>query len=233
MSPSPVRPFVLAAASAAALVLAGCSGSGGPSPEPEAARAPAPATTAAAPSAPAPEPPKQMSQEEMMAAWEAAGTPGDAHAKLQPLVGTWDVQATFWMAPDAPPDTSPATSTNEWILGGRWLAQTYAGTVTGQPFEGRGLTGYDNVLKKYVGTWIDSWSTSLMTSSGSVDATGTKFTLTAINSDPATGGLTEAREEIVIEGPDRHVMTMHSKDPGTGQEYKVMELVFTRAAAKK
>jgi hypothetical protein len=35
----------------------------------------------------------------------------------------------------------------------------------GMPFEGLGYTGYDNVKKQYFGTWIDSMSTGIMTSS--------------------------------------------------------------------
>ena len=103
----------------------------------------------------------------------------------------------------------------------------------GQPFEGRGLTGYDNVQKKYVGTWLDTMGTGMMTSVGSVDETGMKFAFDAAMWDPTTGQLTKSREELIIESPDRHLMTMYATDPASSTEFKTMELIFTRAAAKE
>ena len=87
--------------------------------------------------------------------------------------------------------------------------------------------------KKYVGTWMYTMGTGMMTSVGSVDETGTKFALDASMWDPTTGQLTKSREELVIEGPDKHVMAMYATDHASGTEFKTMELIFTRAAAKK
>ena len=147
--------------------------------------------------------------------------------------GTWDVAVSLWMAPGAPPELSTGTSTTAWTLSGRYLEQMHVGSAMGQPFEGRGLTGYDNVQKKYVGTWLDTMGTGMMTSVGSVDETGTKFAFDAQMWDPTTGQLAKSREELVVESPDKHVMTMHATDSGSGTEFKTMELIFTRTAAKK
>lgn len=226
-----VAPVVVAIST---LVLASCGGGAGKPPATEAA-APAPKVDAAPEPAPTPaaEPAKVMTQEEMMAAWQAAMTPGEAHQKLNAFVGTWDVAVSLWMAPSAPPEVSTGTSTTAWILGGRYLEQKHVGMAMGQPFEGLGLTGYDNVQKKYIGTWVDTMGTGMMTSVGSVDETGAKFAFDAQMWDPTTGQLTKSREELIVEGPDKHVMTMHATDPASGAEFKTMELVFTRAAAKK
>jgi hypothetical protein len=43
-------------------------------------------------------------------------------------------------------------------MGGRFLGQRYTGSMMSAPFEGVGYTGYDNVTKKYWGTWIDRMS---------------------------------------------------------------------------
>ena len=51
--------------------------------------------------------------------------------------------------------------------------------------------------------------------------------------DPTTGQLAKSREELIIESPDKHVMAMYATDPASGQEFKTMELIFARAAAKK
>lgn len=169
----------------------------------------------------------------MNAAWQAAMTPGEAHRKLDAFAGTWDVAMSFWMAPGAPPEVSTGRSTAAWILGGRYLEQKHVGTAMGQPFEGQGLTGYDNVQKKYFGTWIDTMGTGMSTSIGTIDETGAKFAFDATMWDPMTGQENKTRHEIIIESPDKHIMTMHAKDPASGQEFKTMELVYTRAAAKK
>ena len=226
------RSLAVAVVAVLSLSLASCGGGAAKAPAVETA---APAAAPAAPAAPveAPAPAKVMTQEEMMAAWQAAMTPGEAHQKLNAFVGTWDVAVSLWMAPGAPPELSTGTSTTAWTLGGRYLEQKHVGSVMGQPFEGQGLTGYDNVQKKYVGTWLDTMGTGMMTSVGSVDETGTKFAFDAQMWDPTTGLLTKSREELIIESPDKHVMTMHAMDAASGAEFKTMELVFTRAAAKK
>lgn len=225
------RSLALGVLAASSLGLASCGGGAGQAPAPEAPKTEA--AVAAAPPAPAPAPPKVLTQEEMMAAWQAAMTPGDAHHGLDAFVGTWDVAASLWMAPGAPPEVSTGASTTAWILGGRYLEQKHVGTAMGQPFEGRGVTGYDNVQKKYIGTWIDTMGTGIMTSLGSVDETGMKFAFAAVMWDPTTGQEIKSREELIIESPDKHVMTMHATDPASGAEFKTMELVFTRAAAKE
>ena len=99
-----------------ALILASCGGGAGKAPAPE-----APAPKVAAAPVPAAAPAKILTQDEMMAAWQAAMTPGDAHHRLDAFVGTWDVAASLWMAPGAPPEISTGTSTTAWILGGRYI----------------------------------------------------------------------------------------------------------------
>ena len=70
------------------------------------------------------------------------------------------------MAPGAPPDVSEGSSENRWVLGGRYLQQIYKGSSMGMPFEGIGYTAYDNVQEQYLGFWMDSFGTGLMTTEG-------------------------------------------------------------------
>lgn len=233
MYPHPSRRTTLAAlAAASSVILFSCAGSSAPDPAATAATA-TPAPAAPAPSAPAAVPRKEMSQDEMMARFQAAATPGKHHALLEAFRGNWDVTVSFWMSPDGKPEVSSGTSSTDWLLGGRWLQQRHVGTAMGAPFEGMGMLGYDMVQGKYIGTWVDSMSTSMSMTEGSVDESGTRFTFRARNSDPLTGTVVEAREEVVIEGPDRHVVTMHALDPATGHEFKKMEIVFQREGTKQ
>src|SRR5262245_16278320 len=109
---------------------------------------------------------KGPSQDEMMAMWAKAATPAENHKRLEPIVGTFKVKTTWVMAPGDEPNVSDATSEHRWVLGGRYVEQRYNGFSMGMPFEGIGYTGYDNVQKKYVGTWMDSFGTGLMNSAG-------------------------------------------------------------------
>src|SRR5687768_15991808 len=94
--------------------------------------------------------PPQMSAEEkaMMEAWQKAMTPGPQHKQLDGMVGTWNTTVKTWMAPGAPVMETSGTSENKWVLGGRYIEQRFKGSFMGQPFEGIGYTGYDNVTKQ-------------------------------------------------------------------------------------
>lgn len=173
----------------------------------------------------------EMSAEDkaMMAAWEAASTPGQHHEYLAQTVGTWDVAVSSWMAPDQPVMTSTGTSENKMIFDGRYLEQRFTGSFMGMPFQGQGLTGYDNVKKEYVGSWIDSMSTTMLISTGKAKDGGKVMTFDGECSDPMTGKSAKYHQVLTITSPDRHTFEMWSKDPKSGKDFKAMELVYTRA----
>lgn len=163
----------------------------------------------------------------MMEKWLQVATPSAGHKALEPMIGTWDAKITMWMAPGAPPDESTGTSENKWVLGGRFVEQRYEGSFMGQPFSGVGYTGYDNLKKKYVGTWMDTMGTTIMVSEGSADATGKSLSMSSTVDDIMTGKPTSIRNEIKIVGADHHVMEMWGPDR-TGKPFKTMEIHYTR-----
>ncbi len=163
----------------------------------------------------------------MMEAMMKAGMPGDPHKKLDAFVGTWDTKITTWMMPGADPMTSVGKSTNLWVLDGRYIEQRFAGDFMGAPFNGLGFTGYDNVKKQYFGTWMDSMSTGMMVSTGSMSADGKTFTFTGSMSDPMTGKDSPLEEKITITDADHHTMEMWSPGPD-GKMFKMMEIAYSR-----
>jgi hypothetical protein len=163
----------------------------------------------------------------MMEAMMKAGQPGDAHKKLDGMVGTWDTKVTFWMMPGMDPMTSAGSSTNQWVMGGRYLEQRYKGDMSGMPFEGVGYTGYDNVKKQYWGTWMDNMSTSMMTSTGATSSDGKTWEFTATMSDPMTGKDSTAKEKITVIDADHHMMEMWAAGPD-GKMFKNMEIQYSR-----
>ena len=168
-----------------------------------------------------------MDEKAAMEAMMKAGTPGDAHKKLEPMVGTFDTKVKMWMDPSKPPEESTGKTESKWVLGNRYVQQTYEGTFMGQPFSGMGFMGYDNITKKYTGTWVDSMSTATMNSTGKADATGKVLTLTAMMNDPVTGKLCKITEKVTVADNDHHMLEMWGPDP-SGKNYKMMEINYTR-----
>lgn len=163
---------------------------------------------------------------ETMEKWMEYMTPGEPHARLEERAGKWNLECTMWMAPGAPPVKTRATSEQKLILGGRFLLDRTVGEFQGQPFEGLGLTGFDNLKKKYVGLWIDNHSTGLMLTEGSFSR-GT-FRYQGEHPDLETGGSKKIRSvETTL---DENTWKMESYEiEKDGSERKSMEIVYRRA----
>jgi hypothetical protein len=163
---------------------------------------------------------------EIMKMWQDAATPGPEHASLAEMAGSWTFTGTFVMAPGAPPQTATGTAERKLILGGRVLLETVHSEMFGQPFEGMGLTGYDNVAGQYWGTWNDNLGTGIMLSTGSCSEDGACEFMGTWN-DAMVGGPKSARMTLTSDG-DTETHAMYDTTPD-GAEFKSMELVYTRA----
>ncbi len=165
-----------------------------------------------------------------MAAWMAAATPNENHQRLSYMVGTWKTDVTAMWGPE--PEKSQGRTKSEWKLGKRFVGYEYQGQMMGQPFEGLGYTGYDNIKKKYVSVWMDSMGTMMFTEEGDYDASSKTFTYRGEMNSPM-GEKIKTRTTIEVVSDDKHVMTFHHTMPGQ-PESKVMEIVYRRdgAAAK-
>ena len=160
-----------------------------------------------------------------MAAWGDAGAVGEEHRLLEQLAGTWDTVGKFWMQPDATPVESTGESTKTLVLGGRFVREEFRSTSPEMPFEGIGYTGYDNIKKKYVGSWIDSMTTFMFTSEGS--PTGDGFEGSGSMYDPLTELHYESRFKVTIADNDSHKLEFWEPGPD-GEYYLSMQIVYTR-----
>lgn len=179
-----------------------------------------------APSTPMPD---EAKMEEMM----KLGMPGENHAVLNDLIGTWDYTVTYKMAKDAPEQTSTGKTTNEWVLDGRFVKQNVSGTMDmgGQsmPFNGMGLIGHDNMTGEYQSVWIDNISTAMMISSeSSYDAETKTITESGTYSCVMKGKDTPFKSEMKIIDADNHTYTMYTPDE-KGEMFKGMEITYSRA----
>ena len=176
--------------------------------------------------APAAAPAMDEQMKQMMEMMEKMGTPGPQHADLMKLAGKWKVVTKSWMGPGDPMVTE-GTAAYKPVLGGRFLMEEVHGVFMDKPFEGMGLTGYDNQHKEYVGTWMDNMGTMIMTSHGSMDASGKVLTMTSEFDDPATGQKSPVRMVTTFMDPNTKKFEMFENHGG--QEVRSMEITYTRA----
>lgn len=57
------------------------------------------------------------------------------NAYLKELAGSWPAETTMWMAPGQPPTSGGGTFEGRLIMGGRFVAMEFKGTMLGRPFE--------------------------------------------------------------------------------------------------
>jgi hypothetical protein len=154
-------------------------------------------------------------------------TPSRAHKKLDVFVGAWAGRMSLWMDPARPPTIAQGTLEQKWILDGRFLQQTYQGEFMGRPFSGVGYIGYDNYLKKYLSTWMDSAGTTIYTRIGEFDEAGKTLTLRGEIDDYVRGKIIPVYERMVVVGPSEFVFETWEPGPD-GKDYKVLEVRYWR-----
>jgi len=180
------------------------------------------ADTRDADAGPAPE----ITPEEMMAKIKEYGTTNDHHRVLDYFIGNWDYEIKWWLSPDAEPEESTGTNVVTSIMGGRFIEQNSAGVAMGQPFEGKGITGFDNVKQQYTSIWIDNMGTGIMTSSGSYDPETKILSEVGTMSCPLEGQKFFRGETTIID-ENIYVYVMHANAPD-GREFQSMLITYKR-----
>jgi len=190
----------------------------------------APASAAVAPAASAP------SEADMMKQMMELSKMNENHKLLSSLDGNWTYTIKMWMNPDpnAKPQESKGTATRKSVMGGRYVMMDVSGKfqMPGEDgkmkevqFKGMGLEGYDNVKKKFVGSWIDNMGTGIMFSEGDYDPATKTFTYTS-EMEPMPGMKSQVRE--VLKMTDTNHMMLEWYENQGGGEKKTMEIAYTR-----
>ena len=175
--------------------------------------------------------PMSAEKQAEMEAWMKAGTPGPHHDVLKGLEGEWDAAGTFWMEPGAPAMDTVAKYKVKSDMGGRYLVAEYHGDFMGQPFIGKGLSGYDNIKGKYFDIWYDNFSTGVMVSWGTYDEKTKSITYSGEITKP-DGKKMDMRSETKFISPDQHRLTMWEREAGAKDWHKHMQINFTRKGTK-
>lgn len=160
--------------------------------------------------------------DEAMQEWMKYMMPGDPHKDLEFYAGHWKFVNHVTM--EGQDMTTEGTAHAEMMLGGRYLHQVTDGEMMGMPFQGVGVTGYDNVEKRYFNVWFDNMGTGLMVSDGQKKADGS-IVFNGSMTDPMRG---EVKHRMIQRktGPDSFVFEMYMVQP-EGDE-RVMEITYTR-----
>ena len=114
-------------------------------------------------------PPLTQAQIDRYQAIERYMSPGREHERLAERAGTWVVRGRVWAEPDAAARTFDGISELTMIMGGRYLYETIEGDTMGAPFYAMSITGFDNAVRRFVQTRIDSLGTGIARFEGSYD----------------------------------------------------------------
>lgn len=167
---------------------------------------------------------KEMSEAEMMKAWQEAMTPGAMHEHLAKMAGDWNFVITSHDPNN--PMKSEGTCTKTMIMGGRYIQEKSEGTMMGMPFHGMGITGFDTVTQKYQSVWMDNMSTALTIATGDMPKAGEPLVMTSDFVDPMTKKKSKARWVYSLVDDDKH--TFHWYQKMDGKEQLVMDITYTR-----
>jgi Protein of unknown function (DUF1579) len=152
--------------------------------------------------------------------------PGPEHELLKSDVGTWDAKVEV-TPPDMPPMVSKGVETNTLGCGGLCLISDFKGELApGQPFHGHGITTWDPVKKKYVGSWTDSMSAGIASGESTWDASAKKMTGTMDMPQPS-GGTVKSRMVSEYPTPTTRTMTNYMTGPD-GKEFVGLRITYTK-----
>lgn len=172
----------------------------------------------------------QMTAEQMaeMQQWTKLGTPSEHHKHLNYFVGKWATVTKMWMGgPGSPPTESAGTSEIKWMLDGRYLMDTHKGSMMGQPYEGFGITGYDNFRNVYFSSWCSNMQTNMLTMVGSRHPETGVYTYFGEMDEPALNVIGRTIKYVTkVINPNKYVFEII--DLHAGDEYKVIEITYVR-----
>lgn len=157
---------------------------------------------------------------------------GPEHKVLETFVGEWDAKVTMFVSPTKTIE-SKGVLTRKMILDGHYLQESFTGTLFGSKINGMAIVGFDQNEQKFFTIWIDSLSTNAIYLKG--DYNPLKKTLTLIGTDfePNEKKKMKARDVLRITGPDTQVFEMYRQPQGAPEEFKAMEVYYTRRKSDK
>ncbi|MET9515105.1 DUF1579 family protein [Streptomyces sp. NPDC002994] len=155
-------------------------------------------------------------------------TPGPAHRRLDPLVGTWKATKTNWLLGEGgkPVVSTDMTVKVRWIkkTGGRFLSEETSGTLAGRPYFRLGVLGHSTIDRRYEWTTFDSVTPTTMAYRGAPqNATTSEISMPGEFTDPGVlgpdylGKTIPMRTVITIRPDNRHTIDLYFTPPGQSE----------------
>ena len=154
-------------------------------------------------------------------------TPGDEHKELAKSVGEWSAKMSYWM--NGQEITSDDSETAKMVMKGWFLEADYSGTMMGQPWKGRSISGYDQRAQEYVTVWYSEMESAISVYRGKkcpkgiIHLHGKGFNMQTQKMEPTIMQVHPQAED------GSHRMEMHwaaDKKPKEGG--KMMQIVYTK-----
>jgi len=96
----------------------------------------------------------------------------------------------------------------------------------GKPFTGFEITGYDNLLKRYVTSWMSSMGTNIFMMEGTASSDGKTITLKGKHAELGGGYMTHRAIWKIMDSSNQ-TFEMYGVHHG-GKEMKMMEITYKR-----
>ena len=170
---------------------------------------------------------EENDQAEQMKIWQDYMTPGPMHKMLAKSVGDWKTVSKFWMDFEGDPMVVEGKGKTEMILGGRYQKMTSYSTMMGIETEGISTIGYDNATEEFTMTWIDNIGTGTAIAKGKYDESTNSITMNGTMVDPMSKQELKIKQILKFLDDDHQLIEMYIDF--NGQEFKSMEIEFTRA----
>lgn len=169
-----------------------------------------------------------MDMEQGMVKWQESVKLGKPHTFFKDYVGEWNTTTRLWMAgPDAAPTEEAGTAKFELLMGGRYLKQTWSGTMMGMPVEGIGYNGFDNNRKLFVSIWMDTMSTGFLKITGNLSKDGRMLTQVGEMDEVMTGEIGKPVKWVTTWIGEDH-FTFRGVEILYGEDMTVFEIEYKR-----
>jgi hypothetical protein len=163
---------------------------------------------------------------------QEAPKPTAEHKVLAQDVGKWKTEVQMFVPGQDEPAKSEGTEVGEAICHGLFVQTVHKGEIMGMPFEGRSWMGYDTFKKKYTGTWVDNFGTSLYQMEGTYDADKKTMTVMMTGPNPMTGEDMSMKSVTTYIDDNTKTMEMFGPDP-TGQSTEMVKMMSMRSVRQK
>ena len=148
------------------------------------------------------------------------------HARLAAMCGTWNIEMSLWIKPDAPPLTVKGTSTIKPFFDGMFIAEEIEAEVNGTPVTTMAWTGYNPATKQYEATRISSTNPGQIRETGTYDDVSNRYELKAAFD---MMGSTWHQRTVIQPMADSMVATSYLSF-GDVPEWKGVEIRYRRVA---